>query len=97
VHTQAGAAVATQVRLIDPMAYIGGNDTAPFWYVRNGTRDRDSSFQVSYNLSRALAADRKVRDVDYLMAWNQPHGGNYDVPEAMAWIAKVLEAADARD
>jgi hypothetical protein len=34
-----------------------------------------------------------VRDVNYLLAWNQPHAGNYDVPEAMAWIAKVVKRA----
>jgi hypothetical protein len=32
--------------------------------------------------------------VNYALAWNQPHAGNYDAPDAMAWIAKVLQAAD---
>ena len=40
--------VDEQVRLIDPMEFIGtGADTAPNWYVRHGTRDRDTSFIVS--------------------------------------------------
>ena len=87
--------IADQVNLINPLRYIGTNaDTAPYWYVRNGTRDRDTSFIVSLNLSRALAADKRVVDVNYALAWNQPHAGNYDVPEAMAWIGKVLQAAD---
>ncbi|NVM77735.1 hypothetical protein FHW83_003558 [Duganella sp. SG902] len=86
-----------QVRLINPMAYLGGaNSTAPYWYVRHGTRDRDTAFTVSINLSRALAADAKVRDLNYRLTWNQPHAGNYDVPEAMAWIAQTLKAAAAR-
>lgn len=89
-----GTVIATQVNLINPLRYIGTNaDTAPYWYVRNGTRDRDTSFIISLNLSRALAADKRVADVNYALAWNQPHAGNYDVPEAMAWIAKVLQAA----
>lgn len=89
--------VDDQVRLLDPMRYIDSRaDTAPYWYVRHGTRDRDTSFTVSINLSRALAADRRVRDLDYRLAWNQPHAGNYDVPEAMAWIARVLKDADRR-
>ncbi|WP_051900017.1 subtype B tannase [Streptomyces aureus] len=80
-----------QIHLIDPMDFIGTNaDTAPNWYVRNGTRDRDTSFIVSVNLDRALEADKQVEDVDYRLAWNQPHAGNYDVPEAMAWIARVV-------
>jgi hypothetical protein len=83
--------VDNQVHLIDPMDFIGTHaDTAPYWYVRAGTRDRDTSFIVSINLDRALAADRQVKDANYRLAWNQPHAGNYDVPEAMAWIAKVV-------
>ncbi|GAA1356077.1 subtype B tannase [Streptomyces beijiangensis] len=90
--------VDDQVHLIDPMDFIGtggagGADTAANWYVRAGTRDRDTSFTVSLNLDRALEADRQVKDVDYQLAWNQPHAGNYDVPEAMAWIAKVVRKA----
>jgi acetyl esterase/lipase len=86
--------VDDQARLIDPMAFIGTDaDTAPNWYVRHGTRDRDTSFIVSINLDRALEADRQVDDVDYRLAWNQPHGGNYDVPEAMAWIGEVVRKA----
>ncbi|QGZ41208.1 hypothetical protein IP92_00124 [Pseudoduganella flava] len=89
--------VLNQVRLINPMAYIGtGTDTAPYWYVRHGTRDRDTAFTVSINLTRALQADPKVQEVNYRLAWNQPHAGNYDVPEAMAWIAATLKAAAAR-
>jgi hypothetical protein len=86
--------VDDQTHLIDPMDFIGTKaDTAPYWYVRAGTRDRDTSFIVSINLDRALDADRQVKDVDYRLAWNQPHAGNYDVPEAMAWIAKVVRRA----
>ncbi|MGW0877194.1 subtype B tannase [Streptomyces sp. NPDC002740] len=87
--------VDDQLHLIDPMDFVGTKaaDTAPNWYVRNGTRDRDTSFIISINLDRALAADPQVEDVNYQEAWNQPHAGNYDVPEAMAWIAKVVKKA----
>ena len=82
------------MRLINPMDFIGTSaDTAPNWYVRHGTRDRDTAFIVSINLDRALEADGQVQDVNYRLAWNQPHAGNYDVPEAMAWITKVVGAA----
>ncbi|MDQ4114889.1 MAG: hypothetical protein M3306_27905 [Actinomycetota bacterium] len=87
--------VGDQLDLINPMKYIGtGADTAPYWYVRHGTRDRDTAFTVSINLDRALKADHTVKDVDYQLAWDTAHAGNYDVPEAMAWIADVLERAD---
>ncbi|MFF5159093.1 subtype B tannase [Streptomyces sp. NPDC000348] len=86
--------VDDQVHLINPMDFVGtGADTAPNWYVRHGTRDRDTSFTVSVNLDRALAADRQVENLDYRLAWNQPHAGNYDVPEAMAWIAEAVRTA----
>ncbi|MWB98759.1 subtype B tannase [Agromyces seonyuensis] len=88
--------VDEQAELIDPLEFIGTSaDTAPYWYVRHGTRDRDTSFTVSINLAAALSADRSVEDVDYRLAWNQPHAGNYDVPEAFAWIAASLADADA--
>ncbi|MFE5393400.1 subtype B tannase [Streptomyces sp. NPDC056568] len=83
-----------QVHLINPMDFIGGSaDTAPNWYVRHGTRDRDTAFTVSLNLDRALAADQQVQDLDYRLAWNQPHAGNYDMPEVMAWIARAVQKA----
>jgi acetyl esterase/lipase len=86
--------VDDQVHLIDPMDFIGTSaDTAPHWYVRHGTRDRDTAFTVSLNLDRALASDQQVEDVNYRLAWNQPHAGNYDVPEAMAWIAQAVRTA----
>ena len=87
-----------QVKLINPMRYIDSRaDTAPYWYVRHGTRDRDTSFTVSINLARKLAADKRVRDVNYRLAWDQPHAGNYDVPEAMQWIAAKLQTAAHKD
>lgn len=86
--------VDDQLRLINPMEFVGTKaDTAPNWYIRNGTRDRDTSFIISINLDRALAADKDVKNVNYQLAWNQPHAGNYDVPEAMAWIAKTVAKA----
>ncbi|MEU9575862.1 subtype B tannase [Streptomyces chilikensis] len=86
--------VDDQVHLVNPMDFIGsGADTAPNWYVRHGTRDRDTAFTVSVNLDRALAADRQVKNLNYQLAWNQPHAGNYDVPEAMAWIADAVRKA----
>ena len=93
---QPSTIVDEQERLVNPMDFIGTSaDTAPNWYVRHGTRDRDTAFIVSINLDRALDADNQVQDLNYRLAWNQPHAGNYDVPEAMAWIAKVVgEAGD---
>lgn len=92
---QRSTIVDDQVDLIDPLEYIGTSaDTAPYWYVRHGTRDRDTALTVSINLDRALESDRDVEDVDYRLAWDRPHSGNYDVPEAMAWVAASLADAE---
>jgi hypothetical protein len=89
--------VDDQLDLINALVHLGSrDDTAPYWYVRNGALDRDTAFTVSINLSRALEADRDVRDVNYRLAWNTGHAGNYDVPEAMQWIAEVLKEGRTR-
>lgn len=76
------------------MDFIGTSaDTAPNWYVRHGTRDRDTAFTVSVSLDRALAADPHLRNLNHQLACNQPHAGNCHVPEAMAWIADTVRKA----
>jgi hypothetical protein len=94
---QRSTVVDEQLDLINPMVHLGtSDDAAPYWYVRNGALDRDTAFTVSINLSRALEADRNVQDVNYRLAWNTGHAGNYDVPEAMRWIAEVLKEGRTR-
>jgi hypothetical protein len=45
-------------------------------------------------MSRALKADAKVKDVDYALAWDQGHAGNYDVLGAFSWIDQRLAAGN---
>jgi hypothetical protein len=88
--------VLSQYKMINALAYVGKNDgITPHWRIRVGARDRDTSFTVAYNLSRALKADPKVQDIDYALAWDQGHAGNYDVQEAMAWVDGVIAKAKA--
>ncbi|ODT83686.1 MAG: hypothetical protein ABS76_01855 [Pelagibacterium sp. SCN 64-44] len=83
-----------QLRLINPLAYLGTEaDTAPYWYLRHGMVDRDTSFAVELALYYAVLNDASVKDVDFELAWLRPHSGNYDVQEAYAWLARHLEAA----
>ena len=70
-------------------------DVAPYWYVRHGMADRDTSFAVETLLYYALINNKSV-DKDLLnfnFAWLQPHSGDYDSLEAFAWLDKVLEDA----
>ena len=82
-----------QYRLINALPYIGTTaGITRHWRIRNGARDRDTSFTVAFNLSRALRADTRVRNVDFALQWDQGHAGNYDVQSAFAWIdARLAE------
>lgn len=88
-----GAALAEQMRLINPLTYLGTDaQAAPHWYVRHGMIDRDTSFAVEITLARAIAGDADVSDVNFVLPWMTPHSGDYDVQEAYAWLAGVLAA-----
>lgn len=83
-----------QYKLVNALAYVGKTDgITPYWRIRVGARDRDTSFTVAYNLTRALKADSRVKDVDYALAWDVGHAGNYDVREAMTWVDDVIKKA----
>jgi hypothetical protein len=89
-----GRELASQIALIDPLRYLGTEaDSAPYWYVRHGMIDRDTAFAVPVTLAHAAMNDASVRDVNFALAWMQPHSGNYDVLEAYAWLAQALEEA----
>ena len=92
LETQAGMDVVDQMNMINPMPYLLSEegDSAPYWYVRHGIRDRDTSFAVEVALFYAIQNDPTVKDANYALAYMQPHGGNYDVQEAYDWLAEVL-------
>ena len=88
------AFLLNQYKLINALPYVSKTDgITPNWRIRVGARDRDTSFTVAYNLSRALKADTKVQDVDFGLHWDQGHAGNYDVLNAFTWIDQKLAAA----
>jgi len=89
------AYLLNQYKLINALPYIGKTDgITPHWRIRVGARDRDTSFTVAYNISRALKADTKVKNVDYALFWDQGHAGNYDVQDAFSWIDQRLAAGN---
>ena len=98
-YTWAGAPqqpfLLNQYKMVNALPYVGKTDAiTPHWRIRVGARDRDTSFTVAYNLSRALKADVKVKDVDYALFWDQGHAGNYDVLDAFKWIDQTLAAGN---
>lgn len=87
---KAGTTVSPEVRkwvrLLNPMYYIGeeGATVAPHWYIRHGARDRDTAFPVPINLATKLRNTGK--DVNFLLAWNRPHSGDYALDELFDWL-----------
>lgn len=85
--------LATQIKLINPLAYLNTTaDTAPYWYVRHGMVDRDTAFSMQTLLYYAIKNDTSVKDVNFKYPYLVGHSGNYDVPEAFAWIQAKLAA-----
>ncbi|MBR5491222.1 MAG: S-layer homology domain-containing protein [Oscillospiraceae bacterium] len=95
--TDAGKYLQLQTKMTSPIEYLldaEDGDSAPYWYVRYGLADRDSSFAVEAVLNAAMEADASIKDVNFEYAWLEGHGGDYDVQEAYAWLKAKL-AADA--
>ena len=92
---QAGTALTDEIRrnvhLMNPMNYIGNPQTsvASHWYIRHGSRDRDTSFPVPVNLATKL--QNMGKDVNFLLAWNRPHSGDYALDELFDWIREITK------
>ena len=90
-NTSIDETVRQHVRLLNPMSFIGDEKTtvAPHWYIRHGARDRDTAFPIPVNFATKL--QNAGKDVDFLLAWNRPHSGDYALDELFQWIAKVAK------
>ena len=82
--------IKRNVKMMNPMNYIGDDNSsvAQYWYIRHGARDRDTSFPVPINL--ALKLKNTGKNVDFLLAWNRPHSGDYALDEMFKWIKDCL-------
>lgn len=87
----AAALAMGMAALLNPMNFIDDPQTtvAPHWYIRHGARDRDTSFPVPINL--ALKLQNAGKDVNFLLAWNRPHSGDYALDELFQWIAEITK------
>ena len=84
-------AIRRNVRLMNPMSFIGDDNTtiAQHWYIRHGARDRDTAFPVPINFATKL--QNAGKDVNFLLAWNRPHSGDYALNELFEWIADLVK------
>ena len=80
-----------RVFLMNPMNFAGNPKAtnAPHWYIRHGSRDRDTSFPVPVAFTTKL--QNAGKDVDFLLAWNRPHSGDYALDELFAWIESITK------
>ena len=97
--TEEGRFLALQMRMSNAIEYLNdteGDDAgtkAPYWYVRYGMNDRDSSFAVETILRYSISNNPDVENMSFEFAWLKPHAGDYDVTEAYAWLDSVLGEA----
>jgi len=82
---------ALTVRLMNPMNYIGtpGATTSPHWRICHGTYDKDTSLAIPVILGTYLM--NHGYDVQLLLTWAQPHGGDYDSEALFAWIDSLVK------
>lgn len=97
LETEEGKELSMQLQMSSPIPYLTSDngDSAPYWYVRHGLRDRDTSFALQTVLYNAILNDDTIADVNFVLPWLQPHSGDYDVQEAYTWLESVLAEADA--
>lgn len=100
METDAGKKLALQMRMSNTIEYLNdheGGDAgtkAPYWYVRYGMNDRDSSFAVETILRYSMANNENIKEMSFEFAWLKQHAGDYDVTEAYAWLDNILANAE---
>lgn len=90
-NTTVTAKVKEEEYLLNPMSQIGqsGVTVAPHWYIRHGSIDRDTAFPIALNLATKL--ENEGKDVNFLLAWNRPHSGDYALNELFDWLDKLVK------
>lgn len=85
-------APAEQVRLMNPLNYIGdaAARNAQHWRIRHGSHDRDTAVAVPAILAARLA--QQGHAVDFALPWGQGHGGDYDLDALFDWMDKISTA-----
>jgi hypothetical protein len=87
--------------LIDNSTYYNGGGTgsstiAPFWRIRTGIKQGDTSLSTETNLALALKANSSVKDVDFETIWGMAHvtaedeGTSASTSNFIAWVEKCV-------
>ncbi|WP_314777480.1 subtype B tannase [uncultured Solobacterium sp.] len=78
------------IKLMNPTKMMDDNNSvvAPYWRIRHGSYDRDTSFAIPTILATKLV--NKDLNVDFFLPWGMPHSGDYDLDELMNWIDRII-------
>lgn len=79
------------IRMMNPLYYIGTPHaaTSRFWHIRYGTIDNNTSLATEVILATYL--NNKGYEVDFALAWDRPHMGDYDLDELFEWIHEIMK------
>ena len=77
--------------MMNPMYYIGesGSSTCKYWHIRYGTIDNNTSLAIEVIFATYL--QNQGYKVDFALAWDRPHMGDYDLEELFNWMSNILE------
>jgi hypothetical protein len=79
----------TLVNIMNPMYFIKQNnsDCAQYWFIRSGTKDRDTAHTVFGNLAAIL--ENRGKTVNASLYWDGGHGVNQDPEAFVAWVSQI--------
>ena len=80
---------AEQIKIMNPLNFIGRNDVkvAKYFRIRHGVADRDTALAIPAIL--ALKLQESGADVNFFSPWGIGHAGDYDLNELFDWIEKI--------
>lgn len=84
-------AESEQIRLMNPMNFIGRSDVtvAKYFRIRHGAADRDTALAIPAIL--AIKLQNNGVNVNFFSTWAQGHGGDYDLEELFNWIDSICK------
>ncbi len=79
------------IGMMNPMNYIGtpNTQTAKYWRIRHGSKDKDTGLSISVILATSLKNDGN--EVDLELPWDRPHSGDYDLEELFKWVDGICK------
>ena len=93
-----GALIEKQVKMVDSIAYLtdasGESDSAPYWWVRHGSLDRDTGFANQTLLYYAMnSATAGIKEADFAFEYGLGHTGGYNTAEVESFMAASIKDA----